>query len=70
MGVCSSASAATSLAASLACIHRNHLVFPAAPAVVTEAAVHGLASPIAFVAAIACSLAGVLLRVTAAAAAS
>ena len=36
----------------------------------TEAAVHGLASPIAFVAAIACSLAGVLLRVTAAAAAS
>ena len=40
------------------------------PAVVTEAAVHGLASPIAFVAAIACSLAGVLLRVTAAAAAS
>lgn len=33
--------------------------------VVTEAAVHGLSSPIAFVAAIACSLAGVLLRVTA-----
>ena len=34
--------------------------------VVTEAAVHGLASPIAFVAAICCSLAGVLLRITAA----
>jgi hypothetical protein len=33
--------------------------------VVTEAAVHGLSSPIALVAAIACSLAGVLLRVTA-----
>ena len=36
-------------------------------AVVTEAAVHGLSSPLAFVAAIACSLAGLLLRVTAAA---
>lgn len=36
-------------------------------AVVTEAAVHGLSSPIAFVAALACALAGVLLRVTAAA---
>lgn len=32
---------------------------------VTEAAVHGLGSPIAFAAAIAASLAGVLLRVTA-----
>ena len=36
-----------------------------AHAVVTEAAVHGLSSPIAFVAAIACSIAGVLLHVTA-----
>ena len=34
---------------------------------VTEAAVHGLGSPLAFAAAIAASLAGVLLRVTAAA---
>lgn len=44
----------------------SHCPPRALPAVVTEAAVHGLSSPVACVAALACALAGVLLRVTAA----
>lgn len=47
-----------------------HGPLPSCFAVVIESAVRGLSSPIAFVSAIACAIAGVLLRVTAAAAAS
>lgn len=45
----------------------HHALLPLLAAVVMETAVRGLSSPIGFVAAIACAIAGVLLRVTAAA---